>query len=327
MEYIDLLIIKYLSKNASPEEHDVLLAWLEKEEENQIYFRSLKDTYDLGCLEFDMKESRVKSEWNKFRQTIPAVSPTAGWRLAGVVLARYAAVFILGLLCLRFIHYLSDRPEEKLLASNTQIETSVGDRSKITLPDGSIVWINACSSITYDHTFGEKDRSVSLQGEAYFEVKTDTLKPFLVHADKFIYRVTGTSFNVYAFEGEKEVSIALLEGGVTIEYDNKSHKLFPEEMFSYNKQKDEATLKKVNVNLLSSWRQGEFTFDNMTFDELIKRLERSFNVKFVFENQKIRKETFGGTLRDYDSLETIMKVIKTSIPVKYRIEENIVYIR
>jgi len=326
MEQIDLIITKYLSRNASPEEHAFLLAWLEENEENRDYFRSLKDAYDLGRLEFDMKESQVKSEWNKFINTISPAQPTIKWRSLGISFIRYAAVFILGLLCLQFIYYLSDRPEEKLVV-NTLIEAGVGDRSKVTLPDGSVVWINACSSITYDNTFGEKDRTISLQGEAYFEVKTDTLKPFLVQADKFTYRVTGTSFNVYAFEEDEEICIALLEGGVTIEYEGNNRKLYPEQMFIYNKRSNEATLKKVDVNLLSSWRQGEFVFDNMSFDELVRRLERSYNVKFVFENQKIRKETFGGTLRDYDSLETIMKVIQTSIPIKYRIEENVVYIR
>jgi ferric-dicitrate binding protein FerR (iron transport regulator) len=326
MEQIDLIIIKYLSKNASSEEQTVLLTWLEEDEGNRIYFRSLRDAYDLGRLDFDMKESQVKSEWNKLLKTIPAARPLSRWRSLGYTFIRYAAVFVLGLLCLQFIHYLSGRPEEKLLV-NTQIETGVGDRSKITLPDGSVVWVNACSSVLYDNQFGEKDRIVFLQGEAYFEVKTDSMKPFLVKADKFTYRVTGTSFNVYAFEEDEEISIALLEGGVNIEYDGKSHKLYPEEMFTYNKTSDEVTLRKTNVNLLSSWRQGEFVFDGMTFDELVRRLERSYNVKFVFENQKIRKETFGGTLRDYDSLETIMKVIQTSIPVKYRIEENILYIK
>lgn len=326
MEQIDLIIIKYLSRNASEAEHATLLAWLEENEENRIYFRSLKDAYDLGRLEFDMKESRMKTEWNKFLKNISVTRPITRWRSLGTTIMRYAAAFILGLLCLQYIHYLSDQTKEELLV-NTQIETGVGDRSKITLPDGTVVWINACSSVTYDNRFGEKDRVVSLQGEAYFEVKTDSVKPFLVKADKFTYRATGTSFNVYAFEEDEDISIALMEGGVTIEYDAKAHRLYPQEIFTYNKISNEVTLKKTDVNLLTSWLRGEFVFDDMTFDELVRRLERSYNVKFVFENEKIRKETFGGTLRDYDSLETIMKVIQTGIPVNYRIEENVVFIR
>ncbi|MCD8270424.1 MAG: hypothetical protein LUD46_19650 [Parabacteroides sp.] len=108
------------------------------------------------------------------------------------------------------------------------------------------------------------------------------MKPFLVKVDKFTYRVTGTSFNVYAFDEDDEISIALLEGGVTIEYDSNTRKLYSEEMFTYNKKNNEITLKKVNVNLLTSWCRGEFVFDNMTFDELARRLERSYKVEFVF---------------------------------------------
>jgi len=326
MEQIDLIIIKYLSKTISVVEQTYLLSWLEDKEENRIYFRSLKDAYDLGRLEFDIQESGEKIQWEKFVKSIPSVRSTPTWKTIGYSFMRYAAVFILGLVCFQLIHYLSGNIEENLLAG-TSIEAGVGDRSKVTLPDGSIVWINACSSITYDNTFGEKDRTVSLKGEAYFEVKADTVKPFLVRADKFTYRVTGTSFNVYSFEEDNEISIALLEGGVTIEYEGKTQKLYPQEMFVYNKSNNEIAMKKIDVNLLSSWRRGEFVFDDMAFDELVKRLERSFNVKFVFENQKIRNERFGGTLRDYDSLETIMKVIRTGIPIQYRIDENIVYIK
>ncbi len=329
MEKIDINIIKYLTKNASPEEQASLLAWLEESEENRTYFRSLKDAYDLGHLESYMKDSQMKLEWNKLTEKIrevKSIRTISRFRSISYTFLRYAAVFLLGALCIQVFHNLNNRIEEELLV-NTLVETGVGERSKITLPDGSVVWVNACSSVTYDNAFGQNDRVVTLQGEAYFEVAKDTLKPFMVQADRFTYRVTGTSFNVYAFDEDEEVSIALLEGGVTIEYDGTTHVLYPEQMFTYNKTSKEVTLSKTNVNLLSSWRRGEFVFDNMTFDELVRRLERSYNVKFVFENQKIRKETFGGTLRNYDSLEMIMKVIQTGIPVQYRIEENVVYIK
>ncbi len=325
MEQIDSLIIQYLSGNCLPEEERFLLEWLEKSEENRIYFRSLKDIHDLGRLEFHMQESRMQSQWNKFIKMVPAARSVPAWRTFSYSFLRYAAFFILGLFCFYFMNTQTNRTEEKAVV-NTTIETGVGDQSKIILPDGSTVWINACSSITYDNSFGEKDRTVSLRGEAYFEVRTDSVKPFLVQADKFTYRVTGTSFNVYAFEEDEEVSIVLMEGGVTIEYEGKSHQLYPEEIFTYNKINKGITLEKADIDLLSAWRRREFVFDEMPFDQLVRRLERSFNVRFVFENQKITKERFGGTLRDYDSLETIMKVIQTGIPIRYRIEENVVYI-
>jgi ferric-dicitrate binding protein FerR (iron transport regulator) len=326
MEQIDSFIIKYLSANISGEEQAILLRWLEESEENKVYFRSLKDAYDLGRLEFDIRDSQVKSQWNKFVKTITVLQPVKKWKSAGFSFMRYVAMFVLGILSIYLIHRFTGKITDDMI-TDTRIETGIGDKSKVTLPDGTVVWINSCSSVVYGDISGGKERSVYLKGEAYFDVKTDKQRPFMVRMDKLTCMVTGTSFNVYSFENEEESSIALLEGGVTIEYDHKSHILHPGELFIYNKVTNEFTVKNADVDLLSSWRRGEFVFDGMTFDELVNRLERLYNVKFIFENQKIRKETFGGTLRNYDSLETIMKVIKTSIPITYRIDENKVFIQ
>ncbi|MDR1224319.1 MAG: DUF4974 domain-containing protein [Tannerella sp.] len=326
MEQTDALIIQYLAGNISPKERAFLLVWLEENEENRVYFRSLKDAYDLGRLEFDSRESRVKSQWQKFVRTVPEADLRGKWKTAGFSFLRYAAVFVSGLLSLYLISDFSGKVRSDGMA-DTRIETGIGDKSKVTLPDGSLVWVNSCSSVVYGDLSGGDERSVYLQGEAWFEVKTDRQRPFLVRTDRLTYRVTGTSFNIYAFEDEDETSIALLEGSVTVEQGAKSRVLHPGERLVYNRTTDRFTVKNADVNLLSSWRRGEFVIDNMTFDELANRLQRLYNVEFIFENQEIRKESFGGTLRDFDSLETVMKVIKTSIPVNYRIEENRVYIR
>jgi ferric-dicitrate binding protein FerR (iron transport regulator) len=330
MEQTDIIIIKYLSGEISPEEQKLLLKWLEESEENKKYFRSLKDTCDLIHFEADLKESRVGEQWAKFLKTISnnyETRKSATRKAISLTLIRYAAVFISGILCLQLFHFLPEKADDKSPAI-TKIETGAGDKSKITLPDGSTVWINACSSITYDHTFGEDTRSVTLNGEAYFEVKTDTAKPFMVHADHFTYMVTGTSFNVYSYKNETKTSLALLEGGVTAEYDSHTVKIHPGEMLVYDKTAGRLTVKKTDVNILSSWCHGEFIFENMTFEDLSKRLARMFDVHFAFENREMMKASFSGTLRYYDSLDTIMRVIKTSNPaLSYRIEENIIHIR
>jgi ferric-dicitrate binding protein FerR (iron transport regulator) len=330
MEQTNILIIKYFLGNISPEEQNTLLKWLEESEANKNYFRSLKDIYDLGHFEADTKDSCINEQWAKFSKKISEsrkTQPSVIRKITHLTFIRYAAIFISGILCLQQYNFLSKKTHDKSPAI-TKIETDAGNKSKITLPDGSTVWINACSSITYDQTFGEKTRSIILNGEAYFEVKTDTVKPFLVHADNFTYRVTGTSFNVYSYDNDQKISLALLEGGVTAEYDAHTIKIHPGEMLIYDKTTGKPTVKKTDVNRLSSWRRSEFVFENMTFEDLSKRLARMFDVHFVFENKEILKESFGGTLRYLDSPETIMKVIKTSNPsLNYRIEENIIYIR
>lgn len=326
MDKIDQLIIKYLSKNTSSQEQAELLEWLEMNEDNRIYFRSFKDAYDFGRAGSYMKNSSVQSQWTKLTSTIFAKTAKSAHTLHIYSFMRYAAIFIMGALLSYFIYSYSGQTKEEMLITKTKIETGIGERSKVTLPDGSTVWVNACSSITFDNTFGNEIRMVSLQGEAYFDVQTDSLKPFLVHTDHFTHRVTGTSFNVYSFSDEDKTSIALLEGGVTMEYGTAKEKLYPGEMFSYNKKTGKGYREKINVTHISSWRHGEFTFDNLTFEELVKRLERTLDVQFVFENKHITQERFGGTLRDNYSLDMILKVIKTSIPIRYKVNGNQVII-
>jgi ferric-dicitrate binding protein FerR (iron transport regulator) len=326
MDKIDLLIIKYLSKNVSSHEQAELLEWLEMNEENKIYFRSFKDSYDLGRAGLDMKDSSVKSQWVKFAGTVSEETKKSVHKLWIYSFMRYAAIFIIGALLSYFIYSHTDSTEKDSLFTTTKIETGIGERSKVTLPDGSNVWINACSSVSFDNSFGNEVRSVILEGEAYFDVQTDSMKPFLVHTDKFTHRVTGTSFNVYSFGDEDEMSIALLEGKVSVEYDTNEEQLSPGEMITYDKSTGALTRKMVDVSNVSSWRYGEFSFDDLTFEELSKRLERMFDVKFIFDNKQMSQTQFGGTLRNNYSLETIMKVIKTSVPVKYTINENTIHI-
>lgn len=324
-ESIDLLIVSYLSGEATPEQQLELLPWLEAEERNKLYFRSIKDVYDLGRIESDIQHSRVNKQWEKFLNTVLPSRRRNRWLWNGNRLLRYAAVFVFGLICMQVFSYLINRRDTS--PRLTKIETGVGERSKVSLPDGSTVWVNACSSISYDQSFGEKNRAIRMKGEAYFDVQKDPSKPFLVHTDPFTFRVTGTSFNVYAFDDEDEMSLALIEGSVVAEHGTYSEKLRPGEVLVYDKARAKVSHRKLISSSYTAWRYGEMFFDKMTFQELTRRLERNFNVKFKFENQQIKKESFGGSFRKYESLETIMKVISTSTPLKYRIDKDTVYIQ
>lgn len=326
MNETDRLIIKYLSENTSPQEQVELLEWLEAKEENRVHFRSLKDAYDLGRIKPDGDDSRVHDQWTKFADTVSKETKKSPHKRLIYSFIRYAALFITGALLSYFMYSHTDGVEEDALFTTTKIETGVGERSKVTLPDGSTVWINACSSVSFDHSFGDEERTVWLDGEAYFDVQTDSLKPFLVQTGQFTHRVTGTSFNVYSFGDDDEMSIALLEGKVTVEYDAHAEPLSPGEMIRYDKSTGQLTRTHVDVDHISSWRYGEFTFDDLSFEELSKRLERMYDVRFVFDNKRISRMQFGGTLRNNYSLETVMKVITTSVPIHYTIHENTIHI-
>jgi ferric-dicitrate binding protein FerR (iron transport regulator) len=325
-EKIHILIVKYLTKEASANEEEELLAWLSQSEENRQCLRSMKDAHDLGQFETCLKGSNTAVEWDKLLRRIkPAARPIRTISPFRKVL-RYAAIFVLGLLCMKIADTLpTQKPVVKGLV--TRIETGKGERSKITLPDSSVVWLNACSAISYPQQFGDTERQVDMEGEAYFEVRTNAARPFVVHADSLTYCATGTSFNVYSFDSDHTASLVLVEGSVTLRYGSYRTEVKPGELIEIDKTARKISRQQTNTALYTGWRYGDLMFEKMTFEELTKRLERNFKVTFVFENEQMKKESFGGTFRHYDSLETILKVISTSTPVKYKIEKGIVYIR
>ena len=328
-EHINILIIKYLTKEASAKEEAELLDWLSQHESHQQSFRSLKDAYDLGQLENHLKTSDTVIEWKKLLSRIKQSEKPARTISPLYHVVRYVAIFIVGLVCMKMvdIYIMKQRPSPVAKEFITKIETGKGERSKVTLPDSTTVWLNACSSITYNQDFGGQTRKVEMQGEAYFDVCKNISKPFLVCANSLTYRVTGTSFNVYSFDNDNTASLVLVEGSVILEYANYSTEIKPGELIEFNKTTRKIVRQQSNTSLYTNWRFGELMFEKMTFEELAIRLERYFNVTFVFENEKIKRETFGGTFRHYDSLETILKVISTSTPIKYKIEKDVVYIR
>ena len=327
-DLIYISIVNHLGGKASPEEEKRLLEWLEQSEENRKQFRSLKDAYDLGQFENNVKDARTQAQWKKLYMRIQAdgFRRKARRRKTAAAALRYAAVFIVGVMLSALGYYMVERfadSEPEL----TLIETGVGERSKITLPDNSVVWLNSCSSVTYDRSFGKKSRDIDLSGEAFFEVHKNQDKPFRVHSSNLTYRVTGTSFNIYSFGEDRIETLVLVEGGVTLEHGKKTLAIKPGEVVEFDRESNRFLVKHSDPAFYTNWRFGELAFERMTFEELARRLERNFNVTFVFQNEKVRNESFGGTFRNYDSLETILKVISTSTPIKYRIDQNTVYIR
>ena len=327
-ERIHIIIAKYLTKESSAEEDADLLAWLSQNEENRKMIRSLKDAYDLGQFEYLIKRSDTAKQWKKLLRRIRSVAQQNRTISPFRKMLRYAAIFALGLLCMKASDIILVKKQPvAVYGSVTQVETGKGERSKVVLPDSTVVWLNACSSIGYHQDFGVKTRKIDLKGEAFFDVRKDVSKPFLVCADQMTWRVTGTSFNVYSFDNDNIAGFVLVEGSVVFEYGDDRTEIKPGELIEFDKTTHQINRRKTNTDIHTGWRKGDMMFEEMSFGELAKRLERNFNVTFVFENEKVKKESFGGTFRHYDSLETILKVISISTPMKYSIDKDVIYIR
>ena len=218
---------------------------------------------------------------------------------------------------------------------NNTISTKAGDKASINLPDGSKVWLNGDSKITYVGDFGNKTREVYLSGEAFFDVAKDKTKPFIIHTRTINLKVLGTAFNVRSYDNEKETETALVRGSVEVTLRNRPDQkiiLKPGEKLlvknipvdtalNYKKQKrDEETPIAVLTNMHyygtdsssveTSWTKNELVFNDEPLDKIALNLERWFNVRITIINESLKKEKYTATLEEDDKLKDFLEALK-----------------
>ena len=212
------------------------------------------------------------------------------------------------------------------LSSNStgyDVTLTAGQRAQITLADGTKVWLNSESTLSYRSDFGRRDRDVELDGEAYFEVAKNKEIPFYVNTETNQVRVVGTHFNVCAYKGSNEFETTLVEGIVDIyAYDNERPltRLTKNEFFgSYQGKYKKAVLPSYDY---LRWREGLYCFDDSPFSCILTKLEKYYNVKITVENPKVLNYRCTGKFKEQDGVEHILKVIQKDHPFTYSISEE-----
>lgn len=209
------------------------------------------------------------------------------------------------------------------LAQLQTVTVPAGQRAQITLADGTKVWLNSESTLSYRSDFGRRDRDVELDGEAYFEVAKNKEIPFYVNTETNQVRVVGTHFNVCAYKGSNEFETTLVEGIVDIyAYDNERPltRLTKNEFFgSYQGKYKKAVLPSYDY---LRWREGLYCFDDSPFSCILTKLEKYYNVKITVENPKVLNYRCTGKFKEQDGVEHILKVIQKDHPFTYSISEE-----
>lgn len=213
-------------------------------------------------------------------------------------------------------------------SAKTEVFTENGQKTKITLPDGTSVWMNSGSEISYDGLFGHRTREVSLEGEAFFEVAKDGRRPFIVHTSLYDVKAVGTSFNVSSYDEDRTSVTTLMEGRVEITSTDKAATEFketlnPSEYLTYDREKgDYSRQVSERASFAAVWRDNELVVaPNTTLEEFVKVLEREYNIEFVINNDKIRQFTFEGVIKN-SQLSNVLEIMGISAPITYRIEKN-----
>lgn len=224
--------------------------------------------------------------------------------------------------------YTNDGTATKLVYNTLSIPN--GKRFNITLSDGTVVYLNAGSSMTYPVQFiKNKSRKIYLTGEAYFDVAHDKKHAFIVNANKLDVQVYGTKFNVSNYQEDEETDVVLVDGSVSMSQAGQPLKnkneffLTPGYKGTFNKEDKKISNEKVNTSLYTSWMTGNLVFRNESFENIIKKLERHYNVRIINNNKNLAHETFNATIEtDHETIEQVFNYFKKVYQIDYSIVEN-----
>lgn len=206
------------------------------------------------------------------------------------------------------------------------VSAEKGQRASLTLPDGTKVWLNSHTYITYDTDYGYKERAVSLSGEAYFEVAKDTERRFVVKAGELEVEALGTTFNVKAYEEDTESTATLFEGSIRAVAGNKIAVLSPSQQVCFNKENKSFRVKhSANSFYARMWRNNELAFERETLEDIALLMNRMYNVQIHFKSEKIKHYRFSGVIRN-NSLGNVFKIISLTAPITYQSVGDTIYL-
>jgi transmembrane sensor len=203
-----------------------------------------------------------------------------------------------------------------------EIYSPVGSRTKFQLPDGTQGWLNSGSSIKYAVDF-EQNRKVGISGEAWLDVAHLNSKEFRVITQYFDVKVTGTQFNVIAYDDETTAGVILEKGKVIVIGKDKVDKgeLKPDQQLVFNKSTKEFIKKNIDSKNYTSWKGGLLIFKNVLMSEIATRLERKYNTEIILHGDALKSSIFRATFED-ENLEDICKMLSTVAPIKYKIHKR-----
>ncbi|MDF9801288.1 transmembrane sensor [Catalinimonas alkaloidigena] len=329
MAELRTLLIRYFQGKCNPEEIVLLKKWIRSEEGERILEEFIDAQWKLPD-DYTTVESNLLFE--KIQQNISKKTPVWNERFVPYShIGKYAASLLFFILSTLFLfHYLNRQEPQVREVSMFTKETQKGQKRTLNLTDGTRIVLNAESKLTFPEHFSDTLRLVCLTGEAFFEVAEDKNRPFIVHTSSIDIQVLGTSFNLHAYEEDSFAQVALLQGKVSVQSTQKKYgelvmELTPGEMASYNKSDQSFTKNAFDIKSTSGWKDGILYFKNAGYDEIIKRLEHWYGVRFTHEGNDKPLWMYNGEFEN-KSLEYVLESISYACKFSYTLKDTQVII-
>lgn len=316
------ILISYLNGSLDKKDNEKVEQWYSGSEENrklleQLYYTMFvsETSARLKSINVDKKLSELKAIINKKEEPAKKKKHSMLFYISRVGVA---AAFI-GILLFGGLTFY------KISVSNTNsfyVVTGLGERAQVTLPDGTKVWVGACSKIEYRSPIFADERVVDMEGEVYFEVAPDKKKPFIINSDRQIAKVLGTKFNIRANKDERYIITTLLEGSIAVSSfasEEKSVIMKPSEQLVFDTSTGHQDLQVCEVaEEYISWVKGVLHFDNSTLTQIATELERYYNVKITIEDDKLKEERFTANFDTKENIYQILSILKMTNKFDYK---------
>lgn len=257
----------FLPNRFSPDTEEDVQRWIIEEDNTETKKEASLDFWNAIDMETNGESFQALKRFNTKRNIPPIKKKLYPVRTIAAILI--VAIIASG----GYIYYNYNHNQE------IEYTVALGETKSVNLPDGSQVWINAGSTLKYSGISGSNERTVYLDGEAYFRVQSNPSKPFIVQTPNLSIKVLGTEFNIKAYTDELFATAVLDKGEIEIKAGkNKSYVLKPKELLRYNIPDDEIVISTVSDNEATNWMNGTLVFTNATLQEILKTIERRFNV-------------------------------------------------
>jgi transmembrane sensor len=334
---IKLLLVRYITNQASDTEIKEVKHWLSLHPENELYFIELYEAWQNMLYTKTEIIDEEKAYQLFLAKTTPQSQPAnlSKWIKIAAVLFLFIAssVFIIR-------RYCAPIPEKN------QVIAQNGAVKKLILTDSTIVWLNAGSTIKYDDEFDKTNRTVYLEGEAFFEIGHNRKNiPFLVNTKNYTIRDIGTKFNLKAYPGDPFFETTVIKGEVAVEGNsdtnpNDVNRIYvkPHQVLKiyYRPEKDNSkalaqlpnSYNEVRVSQIDSakmqiydgWKDDLLIFDGNTLEEIARVLERRYNVKIHIDSRELQNIRYSGSFKSVPDIDKVLHIIKQNTPIDYTIE-------
>lgn len=319
MNLISNKILKnYILGKCSNKEIGILHNWINASPENATWLFKMVDAYHTKHLLHNIDEVRLQqAEVDIIQRILQEEANIKRSRMLRLV--KYAAACI-AMVLVSAVTIMLWRGQTRMI----EVTTQANEMQHLILPDSTEVWINSNSTLKYPQQFAQNSRKIELQGEAYFEVKKDTTRPFMVQNDALSVKVLGTHFNFSAYQQNQKAEVALLEGCVQVIGNHQEGMITikPNQKAILDKQTSSIEVTHIYAPLEAAWHNNIIPFENMTIVEIINVLEKYYEVEIEIGSQLYNKSTYSGEICCKSDIDSVLKALAYSIPFKYKREGN-----